>query len=447
VVGSIGSITDLNQANDAQSHLTKFDITSSLVPGQNTITIRAQNGPPEYGGCASPCSCEENPAGVVFGGSISISGLSITADPDHVWANGHQETKLTVREVDANGQGVPGRKILLRAVDSTGNPVAGVQGATVHIFPPGVTSPGEATTDNEGKAVFTATSTKVDTITFIAVDEQDSSLTDSATVDFQRHKIVVQVQGVNTWLKCNSINRECTGDTNFGDIDNSLFGQGFVPSDVLWYSYNGGTVDPLGQWIAKDYDEGATGNNLGASTNKLLDLLTTFGAANPNTDFYLIGHSQGGLLAFQAIGFVGSMKKAAPNSRVANIITLDAVLGGAPPSHVRTLVLKGWIFVSPFNHWGAPASSQMTELYQSATDNTRQGTTALLLCSNLGACPDFGSPVANVVAVRVNSQRSDFDRIAIANIGSSGSGLGPLGTSADDAVFYPPRLWLLHAWH
>jgi len=68
--GTHGSITDCSEAGFASVKV--FDISSLLVPGTNTLTIRAQNGPPECAGCAPACSYGSNPAGVVFGGSIQV---------------------------------------------------------------------------------------------------------------------------------------------------------------------------------------------------------------------------------------------------------------------------------------------------------------------------------------------------------------------------------------
>jgi hypothetical protein len=69
-VGAVGSITDVGAAGQAQSTLTAFDLSPYLVGGQNVITIRGQNGPPSFGGCPMACDYAQNPAGVVFGGSL-----------------------------------------------------------------------------------------------------------------------------------------------------------------------------------------------------------------------------------------------------------------------------------------------------------------------------------------------------------------------------------------
>ena len=71
-VGTVGSITDFSAAAAAQSALQSFDITPFLVSASNTITIRAQNGPTSFSGCGSPCTYAEQPAGVVFGGTIEL---------------------------------------------------------------------------------------------------------------------------------------------------------------------------------------------------------------------------------------------------------------------------------------------------------------------------------------------------------------------------------------
>jgi len=70
VVGNSGSTTDVALAFAAQSALREFDILPFLRHGANTITIRAQNGPPSFAGCFGACTYASNTAGVVFGGSI-----------------------------------------------------------------------------------------------------------------------------------------------------------------------------------------------------------------------------------------------------------------------------------------------------------------------------------------------------------------------------------------
>ena len=73
VVGTVGSVTDIELAGDAQSRLHEFDISSFLKPGRNVITIQGQNGSPDFAGCDVTCTYSQNPVGVVFGGSLSFA--------------------------------------------------------------------------------------------------------------------------------------------------------------------------------------------------------------------------------------------------------------------------------------------------------------------------------------------------------------------------------------
>jgi len=70
-IGTIGSVTDIQLASVANTRLATFDLAPALVPGMNTITIAAQNGPSSFAGCAGACTYASNPAGSVFGGSLT----------------------------------------------------------------------------------------------------------------------------------------------------------------------------------------------------------------------------------------------------------------------------------------------------------------------------------------------------------------------------------------
>jgi len=73
-VGSVGSITDITPAGNAQNMLETFDLTPALQTGSNKITVVGQNGPSSFlsGACgAAGCSYAQNPAGVDFAGTLS----------------------------------------------------------------------------------------------------------------------------------------------------------------------------------------------------------------------------------------------------------------------------------------------------------------------------------------------------------------------------------------
>jgi hypothetical protein len=88
-VGSTGSITNAAVAGAAASALTAFDITPFLVAGTNTITIAYQNGPDSFAGVPN-ANYSQNPAGVVFGGTLADSSapsLTPVATPTlSVWS-------------------------------------------------------------------------------------------------------------------------------------------------------------------------------------------------------------------------------------------------------------------------------------------------------------------------------------------------------------------------
>jgi hypothetical protein len=67
-VGSIGSIFYVTTASRAQNLLTAMDLTPALRAGENTIAVVAQNGP--YACASVDCSYTQNPAGVVFAGTL-----------------------------------------------------------------------------------------------------------------------------------------------------------------------------------------------------------------------------------------------------------------------------------------------------------------------------------------------------------------------------------------
>ena len=74
VLGEWGSITDRDKASIAANNLKSFDITPYLVSGVNVVKIQGFNGPIWFAGnCPGHCTYALNPAGVVFGGSITYS--------------------------------------------------------------------------------------------------------------------------------------------------------------------------------------------------------------------------------------------------------------------------------------------------------------------------------------------------------------------------------------
>jgi hypothetical protein len=72
LVGTLGSVVDASLAGK-HTYLTPFDVSPYLHPGRNVVTVEAQNGPAHFSGLCGQCSYALNPAGVVFGGSLSFN--------------------------------------------------------------------------------------------------------------------------------------------------------------------------------------------------------------------------------------------------------------------------------------------------------------------------------------------------------------------------------------
>jgi hypothetical protein len=70
LVATYGSVTNVQAAAAAQNSLGTFSI-NSLHEGNNQIVVRGQNGPASFAGGCNPCAYQENPAGVVFGITIT----------------------------------------------------------------------------------------------------------------------------------------------------------------------------------------------------------------------------------------------------------------------------------------------------------------------------------------------------------------------------------------
>jgi hypothetical protein len=67
-IGSIGSLTDTTVAGPAHSAPTTLDFTAALRTGVNVVVVAAENGP--FGCSSSACPYSQDPAGVVFQGTL-----------------------------------------------------------------------------------------------------------------------------------------------------------------------------------------------------------------------------------------------------------------------------------------------------------------------------------------------------------------------------------------
>jgi hypothetical protein len=308
---------------------------------------------------------------------VKVQPLSLSTDPYHVWANGHKEATLTAKVVDP-ATGLPLSKhpirietdspdcVELRIYDALfGTPIG-----------PWVPAAGGLSYDTnfEGVATILARSTIAKTVKITAEDRTGSpppgqGPTATQSVEFQRHKVAVIVQGVNTELTaCAEPEGVCPEPPSLGLNYSAAIQQlrqalrqvaKLDAEDILWYSYRGGSVGTTdGKWRPAPYGWRDTASEIGGSIRYLGDLLREFSRSNPNTDFHIIGHSQGGLIAFQAIGMTGNLvspSATAGPSQIVSITTLDGALGGAPLKDAKWLKAKGRLFHPISGGWGPPA--------------------------------------------------------------------------------------------
>jgi hypothetical protein len=111
-VGSVGSISNPALSGAAQNTCTPFNVTPFLQPGSNTITVNGQNGPKSFSffqftGCNPTCNYSENPAGVMFEGTLT-SSCPVEDDDDNDGLNNKNEhlLGLLLNDSDSDDDGI-----------------------------------------------------------------------------------------------------------------------------------------------------------------------------------------------------------------------------------------------------------------------------------------------------------------------------------------------------
>ncbi|MER2511750.1 MAG: alpha/beta fold hydrolase [Nitrosomonas ureae] len=318
---------------------------------------------------------------VVLQPKPTVETLELKAEDDRgkVWANGREQAELIATVTDEKGNLAVGRQVWLIADQVDG----------LMIKP----DTGIATTDANGEAKFTVTSKKKGTITFTATDVQNQLLQNSKQIEFAERRVVVFVQGINSELTATndalifSAMRDNFSALGFsrpskGMPETSKPGACANTSDddldrivndgcplILNYSYNGGTTDSSsGVWKPFSYTKTDTSHSLAMSYTFLATLIDSFRSQNPNTRFILLGHSQGGLIAFQATRYFLTDPRKFP---IDAIITLDAFLGGAPLFEAELAQI--------FTPWGFPAAADMRAIWYTTNQHDQQGGSARIL--------------------------------------------------------------------
>ncbi|MFL5624085.1 MAG: hypothetical protein ACJ788_00635 [Ktedonobacteraceae bacterium] len=154
-----------------------------------------------------------------------------------------------------------------------------------------------------------------------------------------RGKLIIFVQGVTSTLTSAQIKDTKNGDFHaFNTIFETILGTpGFHSPTVLFYSYTGSTDTgaPKTYECQDTFTSPIPGKKATAAYVTLLSTqINNALSSHPNSDVYLIGHSEGGVIAFGYLAYLKSLGfPALPHGGILKgIVTLDSPIGGVPPS-------------------------------------------------------------------------------------------------------------------
>ncbi len=141
-------------------------------------------------------------------------------------------------------------------------------------------------------------------------------------------KAIVLLQGVCTALDHGA----STTNTTFTALQNLLktAAYRYADADFLIYSYKGGTLNAQGQWVHQAYglSDPIRQNFHSTSWSALHDqLLVPYHRRHPNTTFVLVGHSLGGMVAWEELKREMAAP-ATPSPLVSAVLTIDSPLHG-----------------------------------------------------------------------------------------------------------------------
>jgi pimeloyl-ACP methyl ester carboxylesterase len=101
----------------------------------------------------------------------------------------------------------------------------------------------------------------------------------------------------------------------FNDLKAELVRRGYNSRDLLFFSYRGGYVNGLGEYAADGYTCSELG---GDDYGRVTRFLSNYKEMRPDVSFALVGHSYGGLVAYETIG--------TPSLPVSSVVTVDSPL-------------------------------------------------------------------------------------------------------------------------
>jgi pimeloyl-ACP methyl ester carboxylesterase len=189
--------------------------------------------------------------------------------------------------------------------------------------------------------------------------------------------LFVFVQGFTSSLTPKDIQKNHGyGDPkDFSDIKASLSHED-PTATFLMYSYHGFTDDgkpepyPCGLTIANDLADAAVG---------LRSQISQYLLTHSNTDVYVIGHSEGGVVAFSFLTHMAEGKLSLPNKGILKgVFLLDAPIGGVTDNFLYGQFAKAVAARNPGcgRLTDLPAVKDLVRLYTSATLPNFRGATA-----------------------------------------------------------------------
>lgn len=140
-------------------------------------------------------------------------------------------------------------------------------------------------------------------------------------------RVVVFIQGLYTTYDVSGTQGTLTEDHRFDTLKRRFLDSGYEKSDLLDFSYAGGTVTGDGVWKPHPYGCELTDRPPHESLEPLEQMLRDYRDAHPGVHFTLVGHSLGGYLAF----LEGAREAARPDDEKLDIdvvVTIDAPLLG-----------------------------------------------------------------------------------------------------------------------
>jgi hypothetical protein len=298
--------------------------------------------------------------------------VTVTLGKTSIRADGVDSASVDITAT-VGGSPVVGAKVKLSAVFTTPK-----SPGAAHLLPAS-----SIVLDGTGEAHGTVTSLRSGTMNVTAtIHTAAYSGTASSPLQARRRSMVVFADGASSFVTCTAPGMCSDAYGLFAPVMSALAGQGFASDDMATFSYAGGAIDPTTHdWIPAASTCAESATSYKTEIGRMHSMLSKLASTHPNTDFSLVGLSQGGILAFQMVGVVKSLPK---GSRLASVTTLDSPVGGGPLSlilHLEPYGTQCWSLGG-----SSPAAQQLQLAWNSTAPNQgpQQGDNATLICALVG---------------------------------------------------------------